>query len=532
MIDGTRFKVSYKIDEDFKSDKFVKLRLKLCHDGLNPNKTYFKIEDLERKKDTLANSPMLAHIFKDENGKPTLGEHDMTIEQDAFNEGDYRFIYLEKPVGLIPEKNNFEIKEEDGKKYVYVDGYIWKDYSNYCLDILENYDEIKISMEVDILSYSYDKKNDYYEINDFIYKGVTFLNEKFETGMKNARAQIETFSKNEDSMSELKTIMQELSLALTQYNSTTKGEEAKMNTERVEEILKEYKITKESLNFEITDDMSEEDFKAKLEKMSVDENDKSIEESIDEENTNDKANETETTSEEDSEKPNNDYVSKSDIAPEKLAFTLASEKVEKLAKLVSDEFSRDESGSCVATAFYYIMDYDEKYAYYTKYAWNINDGDSKSYVRLAYVESNNNISANGQIEEVFQMYLTSAERDELNNLRTNYSALSSEVSELKEYKANIEKKEREEAVGEVFSMFDSELDNIDEYVALKENNEDMSIEDIKTKCFALIGMKKFSANKPTSKDKKFIHFSLNDNTADSDGEYDDLFKKYNSKEKR
>ena len=212
-MDNMRFRVSFSIDDSFKSDKFVKLRLKLCHDGLNPNKTFFHAENLEARKDTLANSPLLAHIYEDEEGKLTIGQHDMIIEQDAFDDNKARLIYLEKPVGLIPEQNNFEIvKGDDGLNYVFVDAYIWKDYSNYLLDILETYDDIKISMEVDILSYKYEKSKDYYEVTDFIYRGVTFLNEKYETGMKNARAKFETFAQKEDIDTEMKTIMQDGSI--------------------------------------------------------------------------------------------------------------------------------------------------------------------------------------------------------------------------------------------------------------------------------------------------------------------------------
>ena len=547
MINNAKFNVTFKIDDNFKSDKFVKMRMKLCHDGKNPNKTFFKAETLEEKKESLANSPILAHIFKDENGQLTIGEHDMKIEPDAFNDDKFRLIYLEKPVGVIPENNNFEIVEEDGKKYVYVDGYVWKDYSNYCLDILENYDEIKISMEVDIYAYSYNKNNDYYEIEDFIYKGVTFLNEKYETGMEKARASIETFSKNEDSMTELKKIMQELSLALNNYNSTMKGEKEKMNTERIEEILKEYNLTRDSLTFEITDDMTEEGFKSELDKMcqktqenentdnakdETEDSDNSTETDGDE--TSDTTDEnTDNTSEIDSSEATQEFVANAEIPVEKRTFMLASDKLEKLRTLISDEWITDDSGECIASAYYYIMDYDDSFAYYSKYSWNINDGNSKTYVRVKYNESDGKITSVGEPVEVFQSYLTSEERNELKKIQSNYSALSEEVETLKQYKANIEKAERDAEINEIFSMFDAELENTEEYSALKDNNADMSIDEIKTKCFALIGMKKFSAAKTNHKDKKIISFSLNDNTdntQESKGKYDEIFEKYNGRE--
>jgi hypothetical protein len=212
---------------------------------------------------------------------------------------------------------------------------------------------------------------------------------------------------------------------------------------------------------------------------------------------------------------------------------LASDKLEKLRTLISDEWITDDSGEYIASAYYYIMDYDDSFAYYSKYSWNINDGNSKTYVRVKYNESDGKITSVGEPVEVFQSYLTSEERNELKKIQSNYSALSEEVETLKQYKANIEKAERDAEINEIFSMFDAELENTEEYSALKDNNADMSIDEIKTKCFALIGMKKFSAAKTNHKDKKIISFSLNDNTdntQESKGKYDEIFEKYNGRE--
>lgn len=58
--------INYSIDKDFKSDKFIKLRMRICHDGINYNNSKFTIENLEEKKDSLANSPILAYMYFDE----------------------------------------------------------------------------------------------------------------------------------------------------------------------------------------------------------------------------------------------------------------------------------------------------------------------------------------------------------------------------------------------------------------------------------------------------------------------------------
>ena len=40
-MDKNNFIMSFTIDKDFASDHFLKLRLRVCHDGESPNKTYF-----------------------------------------------------------------------------------------------------------------------------------------------------------------------------------------------------------------------------------------------------------------------------------------------------------------------------------------------------------------------------------------------------------------------------------------------------------------------------------------------------------
>ena len=57
--------------------------MRICHDGINYNNSKFTIENLEEKKDSLANSPILAYMYFDENGDPQFGEHNFEIEKDS-----------------------------------------------------------------------------------------------------------------------------------------------------------------------------------------------------------------------------------------------------------------------------------------------------------------------------------------------------------------------------------------------------------------------------------------------------------------
>ena len=69
---------TYEVDDGFDSDKFIKLRLRVCHDGKNPNQSYFELENIDRAKGSLANVPILAHVVEDDEGNLDFGGHDIT----------------------------------------------------------------------------------------------------------------------------------------------------------------------------------------------------------------------------------------------------------------------------------------------------------------------------------------------------------------------------------------------------------------------------------------------------------------------
>ena len=74
---------------------------------------------------------------------------------------------------------------------MYVDAYIWRDYSNYAEDIIERDENIKLSMEILVDKYSYDGKEKGVQQR---YQGITFLN-NYGTGMKDALATLKHLRK-------------------------------------------------------------------------------------------------------------------------------------------------------------------------------------------------------------------------------------------------------------------------------------------------------------------------------------------------
>ena len=220
--------VKYDLDDKFDSDRFIKMRLRICHDGVNPNGSNFTVENLKDAESTLANIPILANVLFDEDGTPQFGGHDMSIEKNKVDGDQYKMIYQEVPIGVVPESCNPEIKEHDGRQYVYADAYIWRGYSNYAEDIINRDKDVKLSMEITVDDCSFDAEKKVYNVDKYRYRGITFLGNDLQTGMINAMA---TTNFTEDSKERMVVLMQELKEVLEKFSADTQAErgETEMN---------------------------------------------------------------------------------------------------------------------------------------------------------------------------------------------------------------------------------------------------------------------------------------------------------------
>jgi len=185
--------VSYSATDSFDSERFMKLRVKVMHTGLNLNNSNFSLAAIEKARPTLANIPLLAFIKKtDGDSNADFGGHEYEIK---ITEDDIKYVYLGRPIGIVPETNNYAIEtDEEGKTFVVVDAYVWKDYANSALDIL-NRDEVKkVSMEINVNDYEWQDDYSYVDINDYAYTGIALLGEDVREAMIGAQAEIVKFS--------------------------------------------------------------------------------------------------------------------------------------------------------------------------------------------------------------------------------------------------------------------------------------------------------------------------------------------------
>lgn len=440
---------TYEVDDGFDSDKFIKLRLRVCHDGKNPNQSYFELENIDRAKGSLANVPILAHVVEDDEGNLDFGGHDITLEKNKIGEGDdYKVIYLEAPIGLVPETNNYAIEEHKDRNYVYCDCYVWRDYSNYAEDIIDRDKELKLSMEILVDKYEYDVKEKYLNIIDYRYQGVTLLGKDYGTGMIDALATTETFATN--NKEKFIMMMEELKNALSESKG---GNEVDGQVEEKVEM------------------------EAKVDVVEPKDN---------------------------TEEPKK-YVKSFEISHEDVRYALY--------MLLEPVETEDNEWYWIDTVF------DDRFEYSN---WPC----TKIY-RQHYKVENDVVSFEGDRIELFQERLTKEEKEALDSMRENYAALEEENKTLKKFQEDKLKEEREKAEEELFSQFDEQLKDNEEYGKLKKNASQFELGQLE-KEIALIVVKSNSSFKFSAKPvkKNTVKIDLAPKEDEQRGEYDELFDKY------
>ena len=453
----------FKLDDTFEDERFARVRIAVMHSGINRNNSSFSKKSMEKAKDTFANIPILANVtvHRDKNGNEYLdySGHDMHLEDDLYNDGEQRMIYDEKIVGIVPETNNFEILKDDetGEYYIFVDALLYRDYGNYCVDVLEERGgTTDVSMEIDAIDVAYDSKSKALNIKEFIATGITLLGEDVTPAMKKANATI--FSINEDSReNQLMQIMQELKESLDNYTSAIQADKTILRKEnkkgmKFEELLAKYNISAEDVDFEyedLDDSQLEEKFVEVFGEQEetpaedgeeveteeevteeVEEQEEVTEEEVETEEPEDNA-EVETSGEEFSEETEN--VEENSVqfsmsyGDEKLEFaTSLSEKLYNLSQIVNAQYSSDET-------WYSVDAYDEP----NKYVVMIDVFSGRAY-KQDYKIRKGEYQLVGDRIQVYSQFLTQDEINELDNMRKNYSSIETKLAQYESEPEKIE----------------------------------------------------------------------------------------------
>jgi hypothetical protein len=449
--------------------------------------------------------------------------------------------YIEQPIGVISQTEDpyLEYDAEEDKNYLMVSGTIFSDYSK-AADILERRRTCKCSVEIAVEELSYNCDEDYLSIDKFRFSGVTILGyeqdgvTEIQEGMKGSKITIDDFSvKNSmfsaDCQEKLIETLEKLNMTLESFNNknqnSEKGGEKVMN--KFEELLAQYGKTADEVTFEyenLSDEELEVAFKEAFEEVE-EESEVVVEETVVEEPA-------EEPIEEPTEEQEEEVVDgPSEVIVEESVEEVAEEPVEEVVEQPEEKFvlKYELSHDDIRSALYSLLAATSEDNYY--YAWIIEVYDDKfiyqdymegKFYRQDYSKDGENVALGENKVEVFNEWLSKAEKDALDALKSDYAVL-------KEFKSNYDESVVKAKKTEILDKAEYEcLAENKEFAQLRADMDSYSVEEISTKADLIFAahMKstmEFSAKDDGKKKTKVLGFSVDAKNEKKKKAYGKLF---------
>ena len=517
------------------SDGLMAVKLKSCHTGKNRNKSGITDDNMNKYKHTFKGRPILGAIYKTDTGEYEFRAHDMEIINDGED-----IEYIEQPIGVISqiEEPYLEFDAEEDKKYLMVSGTIFSDYSK-AAEILERRRTCKCSVEIAVEELSYNCDEDYLSIDKFRFSGVTILGyeqdgvTEIQEGMKGSKITIDDFSEKKNSMfsadchDKLIETLEKLNMTLESFNNTThseKGGEKVMN--KFEGLLAKYGKTADEVTFEyenLSDEELEVAFKEAFEEDAGDDTPNHDGDGADGSDNANEGNDSDDGNDGDGAGDGDHGTSDDNAGDGEGSGEPETDLEEKF--VLKYELSHED----IRSALYNLLDAETEDDYY--YVWILEVFDDKfiyqdymegKFYRRDYSKDGENIALGENKVEVFNEWLSQAEKDALDALKADYSVLKA----FKEtYDASVVKAHKTEILDK--AEYECLADNA-EFAQLRADMDNYSVEEISTKADLIFAahMKSKMEFSVYDKSKKQDVLAFNINKKESKkGPYGNLFNK-------
>lgn len=461
------------------------LKLKVCHTELNRNGSFISKENMENAMPTLKYRPILAYIHELPDGTKDFYSHNVEFVEDK--DGETQVVYIERQVGSFTADDPWlEYDKDMDKTYVMAYAVIPEEYTE-AADIIRRKNGTKVSCELVINELSYNAKEKYLDLTDFYFGGTTLLGcddegNEIGEGMLGSRADIKDFCHKEPEFTyqdKLIETLEKLNVTLEGFNKNSEegGDEEMDNFEN--EVVEEVVETEVEETVVANNDVEETE---------VANNDVEETEVVEETETE------ETSTSEDGDDGNFE----------------ATPVDEKFTKIFTVELSHDD----IRWALYnLIAQYDEEdndyYGirsvydnYFIMYGWCNN----KLY-KVGYTVDGENVSLEGERQEVFEIIVTESEKIAIEKMREKYATLEAEYNALKEFKDNYDASQlKAEKIAVLESVEYADIKESEEFKVLVSEMDNYSVDELKVKAdllFAASMKKKFNFevkvdNKPHS----------------------------------
>ena len=544
-------------NETLENTNFKKVKIYIMHTGENLNGSVFTVDSINKSIDTLSNIPILAYVVKEDSQNKDFAGHETDF--DIFTDEDgvikVKEYYLEQPIGVIPETNDYFMEEIDGETYLGCYGYIWKCYSNDAYDILEEDQEKEISMEILIRNCTYDRKGRCH-INSFEFLGITCLGANVPGAMGDKCTINMSFSTDEENQEFFKSVDKLNKLLKCQREEGLSVENIENKVFAEDEVCPE--CGKNPCECDDMEDDVEENACGKKKCSTEDSEDnacktKKCSEDDVEENACGKKNKCEVEDSDDNacgKKKNNEVEDSEDEAcktkkcsVETEEFALSLNNTFRAIRRCLDSYTYEYTsfwGDTYTCPKYYVEDliptesiavvYDEEEGinYGIKYALDNDDVVLSMDDKRVYIQE---WRAKEEGFSKFECDDKSKAKEEI------FKAVGEELKELREFKANVEaqeaKAEFDAEVKAVLSKFNFEEEEISDLVE-KVYNKSMDLEMFETFLFALEAKKtraekeKFSARE---KENSIGVVDLNEVKEEPKTKYSNILEKYGKKNK-
>lgn len=459
-------------DEDKHKESLTPFVSRAFHDHVNLNKSEISEESFNENVPSANFRPILAHITTNSDNELDFGSHDYYVTTDK--DGNDKVVYEEQPIGVIDgTKTTIEYDEDAGVNRAVLHGYLYDEYCQDAIEILNRRGTVDCSVELCIRELSFNTANKTLQLDDFYVSGLTLLSKDVSPGMAGSNFKIEDFAVNAETVTfntdnKLVETLEKLTNILESFDINQKSKEGGTNNKmtKFEELLAKYGKTAEDVTFDYTE-MSDEELEAKFAEMFDDDN-----------------SEGDNSDNGESGEPSNDGDGDGEGASDPDGNEGESQTFEKIVRTyeISHKDTRYALYNLLApyeesdNDYYYISNVFDSYFVYEGWCTD------KIY-RQNYTKDGDNVAFDGERIELFRELLTASEKAELESMRSNYAAL-------KEFKETAEKNElhaQKEAIinadnYSVLTEKDSEGNYVNtDFAELVKTMDNYSVEDFETK---------------------------------------------------
>lgn len=522
--------VSVRFNAKIKPVKPINDEMTLCKCyvmalGRNTNRSNISKCAADDALPTLFNIPVVGRIYADDEGNLHMGGHDYNIVKNE--KGKYVFKSLTVPYGTVPYQENAtyeEVVEPNGTKstYLVADIILWTGRYPELLNAAYN-EEVFFNQSMELKPLKTEVKDGYTDIQKYQYKALCLLGKDDDPEFNvnpcfpSARVEPYDFSLNDKWDELFEEFKNKLGECYSEKRSLEKGGNETMDFSKFNEILNEFGIEKiEDVAFEVTEDMSVEEFREKLaNSITANTANEEVETAtvFEEENeevteANETANENVVTTSE----PET-TVEENTFEPE---FALNMNKKISLFEKVLEDFR-----VCVLGHYEWFgfTDYDDQYLYCRYTIEKAGQALKTGFCRFNYKEVDLAVEVDkSTFTEVSIMWLTQEEAVKLDKERHEYA----ELVEFKE-------KQLEENKRREYSAIVAEFSNLEEVAEYKEVVGNMlsfeSGEALKEKLFAIRGKTGIYKESKVPVDEVRIPVNFSNNEGNQSKEYM-FFSKY------